>query len=78
MPPAKQDHTGRTYGGWTVLGDAPDHTSPNGTVLRRVSARCLCGKEKIVDLRSLRNRHSRSCSRSCTSEMKRAKWEKPT
>jgi hypothetical protein len=51
------DETGKRYGSWMVLKRSEN--SKTGAV--RYLCRCSCGKEKLVQVNSLRNGDSRSC-----------------
>jgi hypothetical protein len=48
---------GTRFGRWTIEGEA----APSNTNLRRVTARCDCGRTKVVLLSSLRHGVSQSC-----------------
>ena len=46
------DHTGESYNSWTILSK---------TLNNKVSAKCKCGKIKIVYMRTITTGHSTSC-----------------
>lgn len=64
------DHTGKSYGSLTVLGEAPKHSTIKH---RRVFVRCGCGSEKSVNLPALLSGRIKSCGCS-TAENMRIQW----
>lgn len=66
-----KDHTGLTYGDFTVIGEAPKHIV---TPHRRVFVRCKCGVEQDVNLPSLVAGRTINCG--CTrGERSKAPWD---
>lgn len=60
------DHTGETYGDWTVLTETNKKN-------RKVKAKCKCGIEKYVYISHLRSGESTSCGCSRTINCKKDK-----
>ncbi len=54
----KIDITGKRFGKWTVIGDAPGR----GPTHPYVRCRCDCGTEKNINKGSLKRGHSNSCA----------------
>lgn len=54
-------NTGDIYGLWTVLSETDSYVSPKGEKERAFLCKCVCGKEKPVNLSSLRQGISKSC-----------------
>lgn len=56
-----KDATGRRFGRLTVTGEAEKYVSPQGKELRQVRAKCDCGTETTVHLKSLKAGLVASC-----------------
>lgn len=52
---------GKTYGRLTAMREAPCRRSSSRKPIRRVSAKCRCGKSLVLDLSSLLYGHTTSC-----------------
>jgi hypothetical protein len=57
--------TGHRFGQWTVLARAGNNRHRKAMWL----CRCVCGTERSVDGRDLRNGHSKSCGRDITKKL---------
>jgi len=56
-----KDFTGHRFGRLVVLKECEKITFPCGHKERAVSCLCDCGNKKIVQLRSLKSGHTKSC-----------------
>jgi len=49
------------YNHWTIISEVEPYTSSDGSKMRKVLAKCVCGVEKDLMLSSLRTGSSKSC-----------------
>lgn len=56
-----QDLTGKVFGYYTVLHEAPSRIQPNGNHVTMWTCRCICGKIKDVASNHLKSRPNISC-----------------
>lgn len=69
----REDMIGKTYGKWTVL-EALEREY-EGKAISKMLCRCECGKEKEVDMISLKQSRSTQCKSCSAKESQRKRYE---